>query len=280
MKEKINFKKTLELAVVFILTVAFTLIVSTLLSNFGQNLPSNLTLILSEGSILIPSVIYLFVKKLNLKEDFGINKIKIPTILLSFLLGFLVIPIASFVNVLSQFFVPNTLVQATDSLMEGSTVFMVLIVGIAAPCVEEFVFRGLLHRGLSKSLSPILGIVLSALLFGIIHLNLNQLCYAFVLGMIFAWVNHNSNSIISSTIMHAVVNTTNILMLVLVSMAYSLLGENLTDSSEQLRTNPQSLTSIAIVYFIMAAIAFAIMIPCVKAIKKIENRDSDSTDQN
>lgn len=273
MKEKINTKKIIELVVVYVITVAFILVLSTIIGNYGENLPTNLKLIISESSIIIPTIIYCIIKKIDFKESFRFRKIKVSTFFLSILAGFLVMPIASFINVLTQFLVPNTMIQASDSLVEGSKLLMILILGFFAPLCEEFVFRGLFHCELSKSTNAVLGMIISAVLFGIIHLNFNQLCYAIVLGLIFAWINNCSRSIYTSIILHTVVNTINALMMLIATLVYSAMGESIAESSEQIRTNTQSLGMIAIVYFIMAAIAFGLLIPCLKGIKKIEAED-------
>lgn len=275
METKKDYKKIIELLVVFVVTVALILAVGGVLGIVGTGLPTNLVLFISESAIIVPAIIYCAIRKLRLREELGYRRIRGVTILLSVVLGLLVMPIASFVNVLSQFFVPNTMVQASDQLMGGSKLVLLLISGIYAPIVEEFVFRGVMNRGFSKCTTPVLGAIISAVLFGVMHLNLNQLCYAMALGLIFAWVNNNSRSVYPSTIMHFVLNSINVLMIIVASMAYEVTGGNLAESTEQLRNNTQSLALIAVVYFVMALIAFGLMIPCMKAIKKIEKADEE-----
>lgn len=270
MKGKINIRRVIELTIVFVLTVVLMLVVSALVGEFGENLPTNLLLILSEGIIVVPAIIYCLIRKLSLKEDFGFRLIRIPTLLFSILLGFLVMPIASFINILTQFFVPNTMVQASNELMEGSQLVMLFIVGFFGPFCEEFTFRGLLHRGYAKYTTPVLGMIISAVLFGIMHMNINQLCYAMVLGLIFAWVNNCSRSIFSSVTMHIVVNTINTVMLMASTAVLEGAGQDLAQSAEALRSDTQSLAVIAVVYFVIALIAFGLMIPCCMAIKKLE----------
>lgn len=270
MEKKINWKKVIELFVVFVITIALMLIVGVLTGMFGDKVSSNLILFVGEAIIVVPVLIYCFIRKLDLKKDLGFRKIKVSTFFLSILMGFLLMPIASFVNVLTQFFVPNTMVQASDALLEGSKLLMLLIAGVVGPMFEEFAFRGVFHREFTKYTTPVLGVIISAVLFGIMHMNLNQLCYAILLGAVFAWVNNCSRSIYSSVIMHIVINTFNMLALIMSSIVMEMVGEDLAESTEAIRNNTQSLAAIAIVYFVIAVIAFAIMIPVVKAIKKIE----------
>lgn len=270
MEAKKDYKKIMELTLVFIAIVALMLAIGSILGIFADKLSASLILFISESAIIVPAIIYCIIKKLKFKEDLGYRQIKLVTIILSVVLGFLVMPIASFVNVLSQFFVPNTMIQASDQLMEGSKLGLLLITGVYAPIVEEFVFRGLMNRVLSKATTPVLGAIISAIFFGAMHLNLNQLCYAIVLGLIFAWVDNSSRSVYPSTIMHFIINTINVVMMIMAALAYDMMGGNLAESTEELRNDAQSLSLIAVVYFVLALIAFGIMILCVKAIKKNE----------
>lgn len=278
MKQAINYKRIAELAAVYVTTVLFVWGGSLIVGKYGQGLPVNLLLIISEVIIILPTLIYCIIRKLNFREDLGFRKIKVSTVFLSILAGFLVMPIASFVNVLTQFFVPNTMVQASETLLSGSKIIMLLITGLLAPFCEEVIFRGLFHREFTKHTTPLLGIILSAVLFGIIHLNINQLCYALVLGLIFAWVNNCSRSTYSSFIMHAVINTTNTLMIIIVSYAYDFLGESMVDSTEAIRGDKPYLTKLAITYFIVGTIGLILTKLCTKAIKKNEMPEAAKDD--
>ena len=62
-----------------------------------------------------------------------------------------------------------------------------IVIGILAPIAEEMVFRGAILRSLLKAFSPQmhwLAIILSALLFGVVHGNLPQGCHAFAIGLL------------------------------------------------------------------------------------------------
>ena len=83
---------------------------------------------------------------------------------------------------------------------------------------EEFVFRGLFYHSYRKN--GILGAaILSGVIFGAIHLNINQFCYACVMGMVFALMVEITGSMFSSMLAHFAVNSYSIIMLKLVSMS-------------------------------------------------------------
>ncbi len=99
--------------------------------------------------------------------------------------------------------------QAVDS-REGSlsasdiNAFVGLAV-VAAPLVEEFVFRGLAFRGLERSMRPTFAVLTSAALFAFVH-PLISVPPVFVLGVVAAFVFRRSGLLIAPIVCHAVYN--------------------------------------------------------------------------
>jgi membrane protease YdiL (CAAX protease family) len=77
----------------------------------------------------------------------------------------------------------------------------------SAPIWEEVVFRGILQDGLEKSLSPTTAIISTGTIFGLIHFDPDQMIPLILLGCIFGWMYHKSQSIFPSIIAHSFVNT-------------------------------------------------------------------------
>jgi membrane protease YdiL (CAAX protease family) len=75
----------------------------------------------------------------------------------------------------------------------------------AAPIFEEFIFRGLVFRGLRRSTSPPIAIIGSALIFAIVHPPISVLP-VFFLGVAAAWSFERSKLLISAIATHAVYN--------------------------------------------------------------------------
>lgn len=264
-------KKSNSIGYVFLSVVILYIITSlslNLLDSKNIELPTALTLILSELIILVPGLVYVIKYRLGF-EELGFRKIKAGTVFMTILLSFLVMPVVSFVNILTQFFVSNTMVQASDSLLEGNQLFVLFLAGIYGPLCEEFVFRSVIANGYGRISTALKAAIASALLFGLMHMNLNQACYAFVLGVIFVIVNKASNSVITSMIIHIVINTSNMAMLIVTSAVYSAMGINLAESTESIRTT-DTIYTMAGIYFVLAIIFGAICIPCIVFIAKHE----------
>ena len=61
------------------------------------------------------------------------------------------------------------------SFIGESNIFLtILVVGIVAPFAEELLFRGIIYKTLSKSMSIPAVIIIQGVLFGVYHMNLVQ----------------------------------------------------------------------------------------------------------
>lgn len=81
--------------------------------------------------------------------------------------------------------------------------FLNIFVAALAPAIcEEIVFRGMILNGLRSKFKDSVSIVLSALMFALMHGNLQQLVYPFLFGMCLALIYMRTGSIISCMIAH------------------------------------------------------------------------------
>lgn len=102
--------------------------------------------------------------------------------------------------------VPDVLVEAMRQASSGRGIFTLLLMAIAAPVLEELIFRGVILDGLLKQHAPAKSIVFSSFLFGIVHLNPWQFVTGFLLGLFVGWVYYRSKSISLAIIIHASAN--------------------------------------------------------------------------
>ena len=76
--------------------------------------------------------------------------------------------------------------KVAQHIYSGSLLAIVIRTGVLAPAMEELLMRGLIYNGISRVVGKVGGVVLSSLIFGVIHGNLLQGIYAGLLGVIFA----------------------------------------------------------------------------------------------
>jgi len=148
--------------------------------------------------------------KRNFNEVFKFNKV--PPFLwiatLIFMLGFVFV-VSELDNLLNFVLpMPETFSNMFGTLMTGdSLIVSIIVVGIIPAFTEELLFRGLILDGLERNYTKTKAIVISALLFGIIHMNPWQFLSAFIIGLFMAWICINTNSIIPCIYMHLFNNT-------------------------------------------------------------------------
>lgn len=110
--------------------------------------------------------------------------------------------ITAIVGVLKGSAVDNAvMIYATESNMLVTFIYMVL----CAPVLEEYVFRKLIVDRTLKYGQGV-AIVLSGLMFGLFHGNLNQFAYAFLLGMFLAFLYVKTGNLKITIGMHMCVN--------------------------------------------------------------------------
>jgi len=95
----------------------------------------------------------------------------------------------------------NSLLTLTDS----NAFIRILVMVIIAPCVEELIFRKMIIDRAAKY-GEKTAVLLSALAFGLFHLNLFQFFYAFALGLVFAYVYTRTGKLRYSFALHAIIN--------------------------------------------------------------------------
>lgn len=82
----------------------------------------------------------------------------------------------------------------------------IVLYGLAAPLVEEVVFRGVIYNRLRRFYGSVIGMVVSGIFFGIFHGNLVQGVYGACVGILIAYVYERQGSFFFPVLFHAVAN--------------------------------------------------------------------------
>lgn len=100
-----------------------------------------------------------------------------------------------------------------DDIAGVSFVFDFFVFALTAPVLEEIIFRGTVQKRLVKMMNLHAAVILQAFIFGLIHLDLIQGAYAFVLGIIIGYIYHWYDSIWFACAIHIAFNGTSVLLL-------------------------------------------------------------------
>ena len=139
---------------------------------------------------------------------------------------------------------------------------------IFAPIFEEIIFRSAVYRH-TEIMGQSFAVVFSAIVFALMHGNLEQLPYTFVMGLGFAYLFAKTRSLLIPMLLHFLTNTTTVIFT-------SIIGTTDTDELSTLLSNrnfaaviPTVLYSLIIYGIIIAAIVLGI-IELVRAIRRRE----------
>ena len=94
------------------------------------------------------------------------------------------------------------IIQMAEQLSKLNPLVGFVMLVIAAPILEELIFRGVILDGLLQNYSPRKSIFISSLLFGIVHLNPWQFIAAFFIGIFSGWVYYKTRKLSLSIIIH------------------------------------------------------------------------------
>lgn len=109
---------------------------------------------------------------------------------------------------------PNNMEAAFDMMMHHPLGIVAIV--IMAPIVEELLFRGAIQGHLLRQWKhPAGAIVLSSLIFGLVHGNWVQAPFAFVTGLALGWMYYRTGSLLPGMLMHFVNNGTAVLSFLL-----------------------------------------------------------------
>ncbi len=227
--------------------------------------------------LIIPFAFYTIFKKQSIKRtfnDFYFAKISFKSVIYSFVIGigcyFLNILVASFFSNIIALFgyetVPSYAVSSGATTPTQLIINLVLVALLPAVC-EETLHRGLLLGGLSR-LGLKRAVLLSSVMFGLMHLNINQFFYATVLGFLMAIAVIMSKSIFPAMIIHFCNNGLSVYMSY--AREHGLFGSKLSSTFSNFLTGSNAFTAFIGSFAIMTGIMLIIV--CFYVLLLRENR--------
>lgn len=183
-------------------------IISKFFADFAANysqLITMLVVLLTDVCLLIP-MMFLLTKNISVVKAKP-AKLKASTFTVTIFICYFAMIVGSLLgNGLNSVITGNSQNMLVQSFGGGNTLVMFLVVGLLGPIAEELVFRKFLIDRISRFGNGF-AILVSALFFGLFHMNLQQFFYAFFLGLIFGFTYVKTRNIKYSIIYHAIINT-------------------------------------------------------------------------
>ena len=214
----------------------------------AQNMALNI--FVSEITIWLPALLFLLVSGERPAAFCRLKKIHISTALMTVLFTVLMEPLITLVNAVSMLAVENTVAGLSARVTRLPLWGMLLGIAVYGPFAEELAFRGVIYQSYRRQENRWKALLLSSLLFGLMHMNLNQACYAFVMGIALALLVEATDSMIPAFIAHFWVNgLSTVLMYAMEDVAGGM--EGLVETAESALSGQELLLSISL-YILIA----------------------------
>lgn len=112
----------------------------------------------------------------------------------------------SLIGMLISGFKGSEIINPVEEFLENSNIFVQAIYTVLlGPIMEEYVFRKVLLNKV-KRFGDLPAIMITAVAFGLTHLNLSQFIYGTTLGILFAYIALRTNTIRYTIIIHIMIN--------------------------------------------------------------------------
>lgn len=198
----------------------------------------------------------------------GFRRIKMSTVFMTILYTILIIPLSTLANAISMLFVDNAVNEIAGDVLDVPFVIMFFVMAVFAPFCEELVFRGAYFRGLRKSGNIFGAVLLSAVLFALMHLNFNQAAYAVLLGIMMALAAEATGSTTTSFIMHFVFNGQSVCLMYL-SDRFAL-----EEMAEEIAYSSEEMMFVIALYLLLAVVCTSIAFCVLTWIAKNEGKEN------
>lgn len=241
---------------------------------YFQNLNLELGLVITQYLlILLPPIMYLFLRKISIKETLRLNKISVKHSLLIVCITLLMYPTAVVANALFMAILSllgNLNIPELPTANNASQyILLMAIISISAGICEEVFFRGFILAGY-ENLGVKKAIIISSILFGAFHFNLYNLFGPIVLGLVFSYLVTLTNSLYAGIIGHIVNNGFAVTLGFILNISSDYI-EKAQEAAVEVPTTYALLVNViffGIIAVIMALVAFKLISIIKKDMKK------------
>jgi len=180
--------------------------------------------------LILPLAIWLAITNDSFKRHMPAQPMDTLNCVYVFFFTLLIIPGMMFISGITSQFVDNDVAELLSGFASAGHPWwlMMLAIAVTPGIVEEVVFRGYIQSASSGKIAKIA--VLNGFLFGIMHFNLHQFAYTFILGVVFAYILYFTRNIWAAIFSHFIINGSQVSFMYWVMRSYEY-GEEIADIS-------------------------------------------------
>ncbi|QZY56274.1 type II CAAX endopeptidase family protein [Crassaminicella profunda] len=236
--------------------------------------------------VLLPPLIYIKLKGDSFKRVLRLNKLKGKHILTIVGITIFVYPVALFFNLIVMT-VLSTLgkiqpppIPTANNI--GEYFVLMLIIAMSAGICEEVFFRGLVMRGYER-FGQVNAIVLSALLFGLFHFNIQNFAGPMILGLVFGFLVYRTDSIFAGIVGHMTNNGIAVTFGFLLNYFNSKLPKPNVEVQNQMSSTMQLIFAtifMGMIAVVAGSIAYFLIRMIIKETKSVSYRINNEVENN
>lgn len=250
-----------------IASILFLIILSNIIAVIRPEILNNIniaTIITAICNYVLPLPILLFLMRKLDSTEIKKNNLGFKTFLKYLCITFTLMWIGNITGTiitnLLSFTIQNDIANPIQNLINSTDLWLNLIlISLIGPIFEEIIFRKILIDRTIKY-GPLTSILVSAIIFGLIHGNLNQFCYTVLVGGFFAYVYIKTGQIKYSIGLHIILN-----------MLGSVLSMIVNNSAVNL-SNAFNTTDLAILVFYFILILIALFVGIYTLVEYIQKK--------
>lgn len=250
-----------------IASILFLIILSNIIAVIRPEILNNIniaTIITAICNYVLPLPILLFLMRKLDSTEIKKNNLGFKTFLKYLCITFTLMWIGNITGTiitnLLSFTIQNDIANPIQNLINSTDLWLNLIlISLIGPIFEEIIFRKILIDRTIKY-GPLASILVSAIIFGLIHGNLNQFCYTVLVGGFFAYVYIKTGQIKYSIGLHIILN-----------MLGSVLSMIVNNSAVNL-SNAFNTTDLAILAFYFILILIALFVGIYTLVEYIQKK--------
>ncbi|MFC1565067.1 lysostaphin resistance A-like protein [candidate division KSB1 bacterium] len=205
-----------DLLLIFLLTVLFLIGLGGVFLALKSVFPLDIEFLLLEAFLILPAVFYLKLNRYSLIGAFRFRSISFKSVIISVLFGLSLILLLNFLEGQLEFlpmpdWYRDMRYDLADNMMDtlifkNTYEFIVLSIAVifSAGLFEEIMFRGLLQQSLENRASPAAAIIVTSLLFSMLHPA--NVISIFILAVVLGIITYATNSVFPAIIIHSMNN--------------------------------------------------------------------------
>lgn len=189
-------------------------------------------LLISQSVCYLPPLLFYFLhSKKPVRQTLRLHPLDWKNVLLLISFSFAIQPLMSFLSFLTTLFFPNPVMDSAEGVISGGLIPAIFSIAVFPAVFEELSFRGIFLSGY-RFLGKWKRAFVCALLFALLHMNPQQLPYAFCVGFIFCFLVERTNSIWASILPHMLINGTTVYSMFAEPDAYLEAASSMTTGNE------------------------------------------------